>query len=102
MLLVNRPATLNFIRAGYVLYWQLTKMGAKCEVMAPTLVPVKAGNLPAGRPERHERSLRLTSCRELRDVLWPLPQRGALRGGGERGLGARDVLLSRVCPLRGA
>ena len=27
---------------------------------------------------------------------------GALRGGGERGLGARDVLPSRVCLLRGA
>src|SRR5882724_11133427 len=29
---------------GYVLYWQLTSMGAKCEVMAPTLVPVKSGD----------------------------------------------------------
>jgi len=28
---------------GYVLYWQLTALGAKCEVIAPTLVPVKAG-----------------------------------------------------------
>jgi len=29
---------------GYVLYWQLTKMGARCEVIAPTLVPAKAGD----------------------------------------------------------
>lgn len=29
---------------GYVLYWQLTRMGANCEVVAPTLVPVKAGD----------------------------------------------------------
>src|ERR1700737_5241393 len=29
---------------GYALYWQLTKMGAKCEVGAPPLVPVKAGD----------------------------------------------------------
>lgn len=29
---------------GYALYWQLTAMGAKCEVVAPTLVPVKAGD----------------------------------------------------------
>jgi transposase len=29
---------------GYVLYWQLTKMGIHCEVIAPTLVPVKAGD----------------------------------------------------------
>jgi transposase len=29
---------------GYELYWQLTRMGAQCEVVAPTLVPVKAGD----------------------------------------------------------
>jgi transposase len=29
---------------GYALYWQLTKLGAQCEVVAPTLVPVKAGD----------------------------------------------------------
>jgi transposase len=29
---------------GYVLYWQLTRMETQCEVVAPTLVPVKAGD----------------------------------------------------------
>ena len=29
---------------GYVLDWQLTALGVKCEVVAPTLVPVKAGD----------------------------------------------------------
>jgi len=29
---------------GYVLYWQLSELGVKCEVVAPTLVPVKAGD----------------------------------------------------------
>ena len=29
---------------GYVVYWQLTALGVKCEVVAPTLVPVKAGD----------------------------------------------------------
>jgi transposase len=29
---------------GYVLYWQLTGLGVQCEVVAPTLVPVKAGD----------------------------------------------------------
>src|SRR5262252_3376461 len=29
---------------GYVLYWQLTGLGVRCEVVAPTLVPVKAGD----------------------------------------------------------
>jgi transposase len=27
-----------------VLYWQLTALGAKCEVVAPTLVPVRTGD----------------------------------------------------------
>jgi transposase len=30
---------------GYALYWQLTGMGCRCEVVAPTLIPVKAGDL---------------------------------------------------------
>ena len=29
---------------GYVMYWQLTQLSVKCEVVAPTLVPVKAGD----------------------------------------------------------
>ena len=29
---------------GYVVYWQLTALGVRCEVVAPTLVPVKSGD----------------------------------------------------------
>jgi len=29
---------------GYVTYWQLTALGVACEVIAPTLIPVKAGD----------------------------------------------------------
>jgi transposase len=29
---------------GYVVYWQLAELGIECEVVAPTLVPVKAGD----------------------------------------------------------
>jgi transposase len=29
---------------GYVLYWQLTALGVTCEVVAPSLVPIKAGD----------------------------------------------------------
>src|SRR6204780_3109838 len=29
---------------GYVLYWQLTQLGIACAVVAPTLIPVKAGD----------------------------------------------------------
>jgi transposase len=28
---------------GYALYWQLTKLGVECEVIAPSLIPKKAG-----------------------------------------------------------
>ena len=29
---------------GYALYWQLTKLGIDCEVIAPSLIPKKAGD----------------------------------------------------------
>lgn len=29
---------------GYVLYWQLAELGVKCEVVAPTLAPMKPGD----------------------------------------------------------
>jgi hypothetical protein len=29
---------------GYALYWQLTKLGVDCEVVAPSLIPKKAGD----------------------------------------------------------
>lgn len=29
---------------GYVVYWQLTSLGVRCEVVAPSLVPVKPGD----------------------------------------------------------
>ena len=29
---------------GYALYWELTKLGVECEVVAPTLIPVKSGD----------------------------------------------------------
>jgi transposase len=29
---------------GYVVYWQLAELGLQCEVVAPTPVPVKAGD----------------------------------------------------------
>ena len=29
---------------GYAVYWELTALGVACEVVAPTLVPMKAGD----------------------------------------------------------
>jgi transposase len=37
---------------GYVLYWQLAGLGVKCDVIAPTLVPMKAGDRV--KPDRRE------------------------------------------------
>src|SRR5258707_14179257 len=37
---------------GYVLYWQLTKMGAAGTVVGPTLVPGKVGD--RGKTDRRE------------------------------------------------
>jgi transposase len=49
--LVKKLGPVDHLRAcyeagptGYVLYWQLTELGVECEVIAPTLVPVRAGD----------------------------------------------------------
>jgi transposase len=53
---------------GYVLYWQLTGLGVHCDVVAPTLVPVKAGDRvktdrrDATKLARSYRSGDLTRC----------------------------------------
>ena len=45
---LGRPASLRVCYeagpTGYVLYWQLSELGVACQVVAPTLVPVKAGD----------------------------------------------------------
>jgi transposase len=45
---LGEPSTLRICYeagpTGYVLYWQLTKLGVHCEVVAASLVPVKAGD----------------------------------------------------------
>jgi transposase len=45
---LGRPADLRVCYeagpCGYVLYWQFVELGVKCEVVAPTLVPTKAGD----------------------------------------------------------
>jgi transposase len=48
--LINKLGSVEQLRAcyeagptDYVLYWQLTQLGVGCSVVAPTLVPTKAG-----------------------------------------------------------
>jgi transposase len=64
---------------GYVLYWQLTRLGVKCEVVAPTLVPVKAGDRV--KTDRRD-ALKLARCYragELTPVWVPDEAHEALR-----------------------
>src|SRR5436309_2120263 len=64
---------------GYVVYWQLTALGVPCEVVAPTLVPVKPGDRvktdrrDAGKLARSYRAGDLTA------VWVPDPAHEALR-----------------------
>ncbi len=46
---------------GYVLYWQLTELGAACELVAPTLIPVKAGD--RANTEKRDSSSRVATER---------------------------------------
>ncbi|MGH8622147.1 MAG: IS110 family transposase [Burkholderiales bacterium] len=50
---------------GYVLYWQLTQMGIHCDVVAPTLVPVKAGDRV--KTDRRD-ALKLARCYRSGDL----------------------------------
>jgi len=64
---------------GYTLYWQLTSLGVECEVIAPTLVPRKAGDKV--KTDRRD-ALKLARCLragELTKVWVPDPAHEALR-----------------------
>lgn len=50
---------------GYVLYWQLTALGAKCEVVAPSLVPTKPGDRV--KTDRRD-ALKLARCYRAGDL----------------------------------
>ena len=50
---------------GYVLYWQLTALGVPCTVVAPTLVPVKAGDRV--KTDRRD-ALKLARCHRAGDL----------------------------------
>lgn len=64
---------------GYVLYWQLTKLGAQCDVVAPTLVPVKAGDRVKTDRRDAERLARSYRASELTPVWVPDAAHEALR-----------------------
>ena len=66
-------------RTGYVLYWQLSELGVACEVVAPTLVPVKAGDRVKTDRRDAERLARSYRAGDLTPVWVPDAAHEALR-----------------------
>lgn len=64
---------------GYVLYWQLTRLGVRCEVVAPTLVPVKPGDRVKTDRRDAEKLARSHRAGDLTPVWVPDAQHEALR-----------------------
>ena len=64
---------------GYVLYWQLTKMGVRCEVIAPTLIPVRAGDRVKTDRRDAEKLARCYRAGDLTAVWVPDAAHEALR-----------------------
>jgi transposase len=64
---------------GYVVYWQLTQLGAPCEVVAPTLVPVKAGDRVKTDRRDAEKLARSYRAGDLTPVWVPDSAHEALR-----------------------
>jgi transposase len=64
---------------GYTLYWQLTKLGVECSVIAPTLVPVKAGDRVKTDRRDAERLAKSFRAGDLTPVWVPDAEHEALR-----------------------
>jgi transposase len=64
---------------GYVLYWQLTKLGVRCEVVAPTLIPVKPGDRVKTDRRDAEKLARCYRAGDLTVVWVPDARHEALR-----------------------
>jgi len=64
---------------GYALYWQLTELEVKCEVVAPTLVPVKAGDRVKTDRRDAEKLARSYRAGDLTPVWVPDAEHEALR-----------------------
>jgi transposase len=81
---------------GYVLYWQLSELGVKCEVIAPTLVPMKAGDRVKTDRRDAEKLARCYRAGDLTPVWVPDAAHEALRDLVRARLaGKRDQLRAR-------
>jgi len=75
---------------GFVLYWQLTALGVECDVVAPTLVPVKSGDRVKTDRRDAEKLARCLRAGDLTKVWVPDAAHEALR----------DLARARECALR--
>jgi transposase len=64
---------------GYALYWELTRLGVTCEVIAPTLIPVKAGDRVKTDRRDAEKLARCYRSGDLTPVWVPDEEHEALR-----------------------
>ena len=64
---------------GYALYWQLTQLGVQCEVIAPSLVPMKASDRVKTARRDAERLARSYQAGDLTAVWVPDAKHEALR-----------------------
>jgi len=81
---------------GYVLYWQLSELGVKCEVVAPTLIPVKVGDRVKTDRRDAEKLARCYRGGDLTAVWVPDAAHEALRDLVRARLaGKRDQLRAR-------
>ena len=64
---------------GYGLYWQLAEMGVECDVVAPTRIPVKAGDRVKTDRRDAEKLARLLRSGDLTAVWVPDAEQQALR-----------------------
>jgi len=84
--LVHKLGPVKHLRAcyeagptGYVLYWQLTQLSVDCKVIAPSLVPTKAGDRVKTDRRDAEKLARCHRAGELTAVWVPTAEQEALR-----------------------
>jgi transposase len=81
---------------GYCLYWQLTQLDVPCEVIAPSLIPVKASERIKTDRRDAEKLARCYRGGELTAVAVPSPEQEALRDlVRAREAGKKDQLKAR-------
>jgi transposase len=97
---LGKPASLRVCYeagpTGYVLYWQLAELGVACQVVAPTLVPVKAGDRVKTDRRDAEKLAKCHRAGDLTSVWVPGRAHEALRDLVRARLAAkRDQLRAR-------